>query len=110
MGRDRDSKQLLSLLEQRLEKISLSQEYAYRMMNELANLIRDHGHYEASLEYYKKALLCMKRRHKNKYVEHWETGKILINIATTHYNLSNLREVLKYYSHALDVKKKFGRF
>lgn len=44
IGRDRDSKQLLSLLEQRLEKISLSQEYAYRMMNELANLIRDHGH------------------------------------------------------------------
>ena len=45
----------------------------------------------------------MKRRHKNKYVEHWETGKILINIATTHYTLDNLREALKYYSHALDV-------
>ena len=82
------------------------------MMNELANLIRDHGHDQASLEYYKKALLCMKRRHKNKYVEHWETGKILINIATTHYNLSNLREALRYYSHAIEVfdRVKTSRF
>lgn len=60
--------QIILLIESRLESISTSQEYAYRLMNELANSLHQHRHFELALVYYKKALLCMKRRHKNKYL------------------------------------------
>jgi tetratricopeptide (TPR) repeat protein len=96
-------KQIISLVERRLDSISTSQEYAYRLMNELANSLHQHQEYDQALIYYKKALLCMKRRHKNKYIAQPETAKILINIATVHFVVRDLAESLKYYQHALEV-------
>ena len=60
-------------------------EYSYRMLNEVANLLRKHDQLDMAQSYYKKALLCMKRVHKNQYLENWETAKILINVATVYY-------------------------
>ena len=73
------------------------------MMNELANLHRKHEKLDSSLQYYKKSLLCMKRCHKNKYLENYETAKIIINIATVCYLQMNLPDSLKYHYHALEV-------
>ena len=72
-------------------------------MNELANSLHQHQEFERALVYYKKALLCMKRRHKNKYIAQPETAKILINIATVHFVTRNSHEALKYYQHAVEV-------
>jgi hypothetical protein len=55
------------------------------MLNEVANLLRKHSQLDLAQTYYKKALLCMKRVHKNQYLENWETAKILINVATVYY-------------------------
>lgn len=73
------------------------------MMNELANLHRKHDNLDTSLIFYNKALVCMKRRHKNKYLENWETAKIIINIATVCYLKMNLPDSLKYHHHAQEV-------
>ena len=72
-------------------------------MNELANSLHQHQEFDLAQTYYKKALLCMKRRHKNKYLNQPETSKILINIATVHYLVRNFQEAVKYYQHALEV-------
>jgi hypothetical protein len=73
------------------------------MMNEVANLLRKHVQFDLAQIYYKKALLCMKRRHKNQYLENWETAKILINIATVFYLQKNFPESLKYHNHSIEV-------
>ena len=96
-------RQILQLLESRLERLSNSHEYSYRMMNELANILHRHRRMDLALIYYKKALLCMKRRHKNKYLDHAETAKIIINMATVYFMLENLPESLKHHHHASDV-------
>lgn len=96
-------RQALSLLESRLERLSNSHEYSYRMMNELANTLHRHKDMDLALNYYKKALLCMKRRHKNKYLDHSETAKIIINMATVYFIIENFAESLKYHHHAIEV-------
>lgn len=93
----------MQTLESRLESISNTDEYAYRMMNELANLLQKYELHDKSIIYYKKALLCMKRRHKNRFNQQPETAKILINIATVLFATSNIAESLKSYMHALEV-------
>ena len=98
LNKQRHFQQVLTTLEQRL-----AGEYSYRMMNELANLLRKYQSYDLSQVYYKKALLCMKRKHKNLYLENWETGKILINIATVFYLQKNFPESIKYHNHAIEV-------
>ena len=72
-------------------------------MNELAIVLHKNNEVDTALKYYKKALLCMKRKHKNKYVIQPETAKIIINIATLYYMQSNIKEAIYYYKHALDV-------
>jgi len=44
------------------------------MMNEIANAFRQNQQWDKALLFYKKALLCMKRRHKNKYLSNYETS------------------------------------
>ena len=72
-------------------------------MNELAITLHQHGKHEGALTYYKKALLCMKRRHKNKYIMEPETAAIIINIATLYYITKDFKESAVYYQHALEV-------
>ena len=45
----------------------------------------------------------MKRRHKNKYLDHSETAKIIINMATVYFLMQNFAESLKYHHHAIEV-------
>lgn len=90
-------------METRLESIANTDEYAYRMMNELANLLQKHKMHDKSILFYKKALLCMKRRHKNRFNQQPETAKILINIASVLYVTNNVKESLKSFMHALEV-------
>ena len=90
-------------METRLEQLSFSHEYSYRTMNELATILQAHGALKDALNYYKKALICMKRRHKNKYLDFSETSKIIINMAIVYFQLGNLPESLKYHQHAIEV-------
>jgi len=53
--------------ETRLESMANTDEYAYKMMNELANLLQKHNKNDKAINFYKKALLCMKRKYKNKF-------------------------------------------
>ena len=46
-----------------LEKI-----YAIGMLNEVANLLRKNSNLELSVLYYRKALLSVKKRYKNEYL------------------------------------------
>lgn len=62
------SKNIINTIESRLESVCKSQAYAYRIMNDLANVLKKYNNHELSICYYKKALLCMKKRYKNKYI------------------------------------------
>ena len=47
----------------------------------------------------------MKKRFKKTYLERHDTGRVLINIASTEYLRNNSTEALRYYEHALAVLK-----
>jgi hypothetical protein len=71
----------------RLGHISTSEDHAFKMMNELANILKLNFSYKLSLNYYRKALICIKRKHKNNFMKMWETSQILINIAIINMEL-----------------------
>ena len=98
----------MDIMEQRLAVQCDSEEYAYRMMNELANVLRSNGQGERSISYYKKALLCVKRRHKINYLSKWETAEILKNIASAYHELGLHQEAGKYANHAHEVCKRLN--
>merc|ERR1719329_178675 len=75
-------------------------------MNEIANMLRKHENLDLATAYYKKALLCIKRRYKSEYLSQMGTSKILINIATVQYLSKSHSEAIKYFNHALDVLQK----
>lgn len=58
-------RELLNLIELRLDSLSAKDSYAYRMMNELANTLLKHNMRDDALSFYRKSLICMKRRYKN---------------------------------------------
>lgn len=60
---------VIQILEQRLELVSSEDDYAYGIMNELANILRKHQNLDLSAQFYKKALLCIKRRYKTDYLK-----------------------------------------
>ena len=93
-------------LEDRLETMAVYDDYAFGIMNEIANMLRKHENLDLATSYYKKALLCIKRRYKSEYLCQMATSKILINIATVQYLTKNPSEALKYFNHALDVLQK----
>lgn len=99
---------VIQTLEERLERISSQDDYAFGIMNELANILRKHENLELAAQFYKKALLCIKRRYKTDYLKQLSTSKILINIATVHYLLDNVPEALKYYNHSIEVLNKIA--
>lgn len=72
-------------------------------MNEVAIIYHENEDLDTALKFYKKALLCMKKRYKNRFQEQKETSKILINIASLYESVSNFPDACKYYHHALDV-------
>lgn len=74
-------KQILSSMELRLEAISNKDAYSYKLMNELANILVKANLKEDAIAFYKKALICLKRRHKNNFMSLPETAKILFNMA-----------------------------
>ena len=51
-------------------------------MNEIANILRKHELFDLASQFYKKALLCIKRRHKSNYLYQFSTAQILSNLAT----------------------------
>lgn len=55
-------------LEDRLETMAVYDDYAFGIMNEIANMLRKHENLDLATTYYKKALLCIKRRYKNEYL------------------------------------------
>lgn len=58
---------MINNLEMRLDALSLKDAYAYKMMNELANELLKHEMADDALVFYRKSLICMKRRHKNAF-------------------------------------------
>ena len=83
----KECQSVINTLEERLESVSAEDDYAYTIMNELANVLRKHNNYELSAQYYKKALLCVKRRYRQDYLNQFGTAKVLVNLATVHYPL-----------------------
>lgn len=98
-----EAESVIQLLESRLTMNSSEDDYAFGIMNEMANTLRKHNNLELSNEYYKKALLCIKRRYKTDFKKQLSTSKVLINIATVHYLLENAPEAIKYYNHSIEV-------
>ena len=49
-------------------------DYSYSMMNEIANTLRRHDNLTLSIDFYKKALVCVKRRHKSDYLSQFSTA------------------------------------
>ena len=94
---------VIQTMEERLESVAHEDDYAYSIMNELANTLRKHENFELSAQFYKKALLCVKRRYKQDYLNQFGTAKVLVNLATVHYLLKNVPESIKYYKHAIEV-------
>ena len=41
----------------------------FKLMNELANILRKHNNLSVAIQLYKKALLSIKTRYKNAYLE-----------------------------------------
>merc|ERR1711935_684444 len=65
---------VLETLEQRLELAAESSDYPYGIMNEIANILRKHESYELASQFYKKSLLCIKRRYKSEYMHQFSTS------------------------------------
>ena len=72
-------------------------------MNELANTVRKHDNLHLAVIMYKKALLSLKTRFKNSYLQQRDTSRILINIASTEFIRLNYSDACRYYEHALGV-------
>jgi tetratricopeptide (TPR) repeat protein len=93
---------LVTQVEHRLQ-VALEDAVSFKLMNELANILRKHDNLEISVSLYKKALLSLKQRFKNTYLQQRDTSRILINIASTEYMRNNHSEAQRYYEHALTV-------
>ena len=106
MGLERrpEADQLISQAEGRLEQC-LDDLYTFKLMNELGNCLRKHDDLPTAVQLYKKALLSIKIRCKNDYLQMRDTAKILINIASTEFMQDENVESLRYYQHALNVLK-----
>lgn len=52
----------------RLES-SLDEPMTFKLMNELANILRKHNNLSVAIQLYKKSLLSIKTRFKNAYLE-----------------------------------------
>ena len=96
-------KQILSSMELRLEALSNKDAYSYKMMNELANVLVEKGLKDDGLQFYKKSLICLKRRHKNNFMALPETAKILFNMAKVYQIIGNYDEVQKLFYQAVEV-------
>lgn len=102
-GLSKEAESIIGVIEARVSNIAAEQEYAYRLTNELAIILQQNGQVEGALRFYKKALLCMKKRHRNKFQEQYETAKILINIACLLEEQCDLPEAIRYFQHSIDV-------
>jgi|688.fasta_scaffold921070_1 hypothetical protein len=83
----------------------LESELTFKLMNELANTVRKHDNLQLAVNLYKKAILSLKTRFKNNFMQQRDTSKILINIASTEFIRLNYTEACRYYEHALCVLK-----
>ena len=102
------AKQLLNVLELRLEGLAQKDAYGYKMMNELANTLLEHELAEEALSFYRKALICMKRRHKNQYDQKMETARILQNMAKVLETAGKVAEARTANMQALEVWARSG--
>ena len=75
-----------------MEQAAENTDYPYGIMNEIANILRKHELFDLASQFYKKALLCIKRRHKSDYLLQFSTAQILSNLATVQYLVRNLPE------------------
>ena len=98
-----DCQSVINQLELRLENASHSSDQSFKAMNELGTILRKHNNLELAAQFYKKSLLCIKRRHKQEFLSQFETSKVLVNLASVYYLLKYVPEALKYFNHALEV-------
>ena len=73
------------------------------MMNELANTLLKHKMKDDALNFYRKSLICMKRRYKNQFGSRSETAKILVNMAQVLEDVCNYGEAITSYQQAMEV-------
>jgi hypothetical protein len=59
---------LVEQVEMRLEQ-NLEDPMTFKLINELANILRKHDNLSVGIQLYKKALLSIKTRFKNNYLE-----------------------------------------
>jgi len=109
LERQTEASQLIALAEGRLEQ-NLDDVNTFKLLNELGNALRKHDNLAMAVQLYKKALLSIKIRFKNEYLQMRDTAKIIINIASTEYMRDENVESLRYYRHALSVLKNCSDF
>ena len=54
-SKNEECQTVIQTLEERLESIASEDDYAFTIMNELANILRKHENFELSAQFYKKA-------------------------------------------------------
>ena len=67
VDKDSEFNSIIELLEGRLEAVTEAEDRAYIQMNELGVVMRRLGRHDLASTYFKKALLCIKRRYKSNY-------------------------------------------
>jgi len=80
-------------------------DYTFGLLNELGNVLRSHQNLGLAEQFYKKALLNVKRKYKTKYLGHLASAKILVNLASLNSLKNDHIEAAKFYRHALEVLK-----
>lgn len=80
VDKDAEFSSIVELLEGRLEAITESEDRAYEQMNELGVAMRRLGRHDLASTYFKKALLCIKRRYKSSYKTMEYTQEIAANL------------------------------
>ena len=64
----------MQILEERLENMASPDEYTLGIINEIANILRKHENLDLATQFYKKALLCIKRLYKSEYLDQFCTS------------------------------------
>ena len=57
-----------------MEDMGSAAEYTLGIINEIANILRKHENLDLATQFYKKALLCIKRLYKSEYLEQFCTS------------------------------------
>ena len=73
----------------------------YISMNELGNILKNHGDMNGAIEHYKDALMLIKQSHRSTYMKLEETSQVLINLASC--EAQEPEAARKHLGHALTI-------